>query len=1731
MSEEAVQSGQDRGDAISAAVAEGGTYELLRSRLLTQVDALQANVGDLNQARQELFGSTALEVAARVRVRTENNCVPRDIVRVGNYLLFGYNVFIGLKKETEVSDVFALYELHQQETGIEISPTAAHFLSDDRFLRDFRDLYAYYKDAHLARMQVLGSELYVTFRIGENIDDVRVFHWHVDESGAGSEGGAAITYVDDRAERSVPRPARHDFDWILCGRDDLVTRAGTATYSLQDRLFVEIHRGELRFKVEDNTPSGASLLSERVEEPNQTLDDADIAFAQQAGLLIVRATPYTEQTTRYYIFDPLTDNFERHDEIGIALRELPEDHGVIFPGGYYLGGIGSKRFEDDVTGLSFSRQMRSPNGEDVLFVFYEPGAGRYGLYAYNLIRKSLENPIYANGYSLFPDGTLVIFKAESADPTRNHPMQIWQTAFFDDEHVVETTADTPLAKIGNQELVRGISDLIGIGQAAQSEQVTVASYNALIQTCTRVRDNYYWIQDEFTDIAKDLAAIAETAELVLDEFEKIAEIRSHANHALREAEQQQRQLIREINTSDWHHARDFVRALGELRQQRGHLMTLKETRYIDLPAIEVMETEIVTVHDDLAERTVGFLMRDDALEPYRKSLDDYMAQLDSGNNSGEIKPVQAGLDSLGEELDLLTEVLGSLAVDDAVKRTTILESISELFGLLNAGKARVRNKLSNLGGEEAKAEFAAQFALFSQSVTNALGQADTPQACDEQMARLTLTLEELEGRFGAYDEFLPDIFAKREELRDAFETLRQSLVDQRERRAENLHTAALRMLDGIRKRAERCTSVDELNTHFSTDTMVVKLKDTMQALREIDDAVKADDLDARLKAAQDASVRGLRDKQDIFEDGGNIIKLGQHRFSVNQQSLELTIIPREGKLQAQLTGTGFSEPLTDEALLEYRPFWTQSLVSETDAVYRAEYLAADIIFRAQQDDGISWAELQQSLTDGSSALPQREAAARYTEGYEKGVHDHDAQLILSKVVPCLEQLDLLQYAPSVRALALLFWLSLDDPKQQATWRARAHTAAQLGRLFPAKQPFARMVAEVHGALTEFADLALGREASQDAARYLVEELAREDLSLTISQKAHDLKELLQNQLRDQNFDRRFADSLAQVEDLATRFHIATQWLTAVAEARQPALARNAEEAAVYLLMGDQQPVQVRSADTHVSVKGLLGQHVRIANDTLELEVDEFISRLHHFRETQVPAYHAFQALRSTTADHLREELRLDDFEPKPLASFVRNKLLNEVYLPIIGANLAKQLGAADDAKRTDLMGLLLLISPPGYGKTTLMEYVASRLGLIFVKVNGPALGHSVSSVDPSQAPNATARQELEKLNLAFEMGNNVMLYLDDIQHTHPEFLQKFISLCDGTRRIEGVWRGEPKTYDLRGKRFCVIMAGNPYTESGDVFQIPDMLANRADVYNLGDVLSGRESVFALSYIENSLTSNPVLAPLATRDMDDVYRFVDRAAGKTVADTDFGHSYSGAEANEIVSVLQKMQTIQSLVLAVNQEYIRSAATDDQFRTEPPFKLQGSYRNMNKLAEKVLPIMNEDEIQALLDDHYAGESQLLTGEAEFNVLRLAELRDRLTAQQSQRLAEIRADYRRSQSMGGRDADAGTKLANQLAHIRDAVAQISSGGEGSGVTEQLAALTQTIQQAELTIVNQPSKVVEEAMQNLANTIETTFMPVVVSMDKKIDLDLAILRRINELNDNLNDVIEDADPDAAEP
>jgi MoxR-like ATPase len=368
-------------------------------------------------------------------------------------------------------------------------------------------------------------------------------------------------------------------------------------------------------------------------------------------------------------------------------------------------------------------------------------------------------------------------------------------------------------------------------------------------------------------------------------------------------------------------------------------------------------------------------------------------------------------------------------------------------------------------------------------------------------------------------------------------------------------------------------------------------------------------------------------------------------------------------------------------------------------------------------------------------------------------------------------------------------------------------------------------------------------------------------------------------------------------------------------------------------------------------------------------------------------------------------------------------------LPLIGDNLAKQIGAAGDEKRTDRQGLLLLISPPGYGKTTLMEYIANRLGLTFMKVSGPAVGSRVTSLDPNEAPNAAAREELRKLNLALEMGDNVMIYVDDIQHTNPEFLQKFISLCDAQRRIEGVYRDCPRTYDLRGKRVCVVMAGNPYTESGKRFRIPDMLANRADTYNIGDIVGDNYDQFVMSYIENCLTSNPVLGKVARRSLRDVYTILEIAESGRQEGIEFEANHTVEELNEYVATMKKLLVVRDVVLRVNQEYIRSAGQADEYRTEPPFLLQGSYRNMNRIVGRVLPIMNDDELWTLIHSAYEQDAQTLTTGAEANLLKFREITDRLAEEEAARWNEIKKTFQRNLLLGGDAEDKAGKIIRQL------------------------------------------------------------------------------------------------------
>ncbi len=1729
-----VSKNQNDNSDVENAVAEGGAYDLIRKRLVEQAKKLDVSTRELNTNRLAEFGETSMGVIGRVRVRTENKCIARDIVQVNGCLLFGYNVFIGLKTETAVIDVFGLYKLNENNEGfsVESMPVKGSFLDDNLFKKEFHELYSYYKSAHLLKLRKTHNRLLAFFQIGEKIDDIRVFRWAIENNGN-------IKFIDDRGDRELAAPTCFDFEWVSTTRENHIN-GRHPHISILDELFIETVAGSLTIKVENNTEDGLGLYQEAVEDKNQSLADASIEYVKLGTIILLKVLPYREKEWRYLVFNTINNQVNRIDAIGDACIQLPEDHGIIYPGGFYLQNGETKDFGSEASGMVYERVFKSPNGEDVLYKFYREEEGQTGLFNYNLIRKEVSVPLYGHGFSLFDNGHAILFSAESEEPSRNHPMQLWETPFASEEFASKLPeSQTFLGKIGNAELVRVVSELYSLIRAIREQTASAFLYENLIHDCNKLFDTYYWLDDGSTKVIKDIVNnIRVTAELVLDEFEKVESIRAKANEAIREADLAQKKLFSTIGKFNWKSPADFISALDEIRRHRGHLVTIKELRYINTARIEAFDVELEKKQSDLSKKTVQFLAQDNAFKEYTQTITELQKNIPAIESVSALTPIIETLETMSAGLDLLTEMLGTLKVDDATIRTQILESISVVYGKLNQTKAHARNQYKSLGSAEAVSEFAAQFTLFSQSITNALSLSTTPERCDEQLTRLLAQLEELESRFSDHDEFLTDIITKREEIHESFESHKQALLDALQQRIHNLSSAADRILQGVLRRSERFTDADQINTFFASDTMVSKCRDLSEQIRNLGDSVRSDDIDSQLKFAKDQSIRSQRDKQDIFEDGGSIIKLGRHRFSVNTQTVDLTIVPRHKELALHLTGTDYFDVIKNQQLLDLQSYWSQSLVSETDHVYRSEFLASSILQAAEAgEDDLTFSQLNEACVseDSLPKLVKKFTATRYQEGYEKGIHDFDAVKILQAIIKIRNQAGLLRYPPNSRAYALLFWVQhINDPTsvENYMWHKRAQSAELLSKTFNSDDAYIKIRNEILSQMLAYYDpfnLSVNHLQCEIAAEYLSHELQQEELTFSCSQYAKLLADELIKHLTKINHIKSYEDTLkALAGALDKQWALVESWLEGyLVFNKKSELQRFIPEAIAIILIQKNVKFEPYQVELQVVVEGLMGEHQLIENQSMSVAIDEFTSRLHHHKQYVVPQYLAFLALRKDIVTSERNSLRLDDFKARPLSSFVRNKLISEVYLPIIGDNLAKQMGTVGENKRTDLMGLLLLISPPGYGKTTLMEYVANRMGLIFMKINCPSLGHDVQSLDPQQAPNATARQELEKINLGLEMGNNVMLYLDDIQHTHPEFLQKFISLCDGSRRIEGVWKEKSKTYDLRGKKFCVIMAGNPYTESGESFKIPDMLANRADIYNLGDVLSGREKQFSMSYIENCLTSNTVLSPLATRNMEDVYKFIRLAEGENIANTEFEHSYSGAEINEIVSVLKKLMIVQNVVLQVNQQYILSAAQDDKYRTEPSFKLQGSYRNMSKMAEKISGVMNDEELNALIRDHYIGEAQTLTTGAEENLLKLGELNDSLNEQEQLRWQQIKDDFSRIQSMGGDDTDAATRLVNQVSKIsmnlngiEEALMNKPSTDEPLAfISDELKRINISLQQAEMNVevINQPVPGMDKVLHSMSDAITTSLLPVVSAMNHKLQMDHDIWERIKTVGDDI--------------
>ncbi len=1596
---------------------EGGTYEVIRKRLSQHSNELLESLNTLNTSRKEVFGSIDTELVGTERITTQNNCVPWDMFPIGQYFLFGYNVHLGLKKETNLEDVFSIYRYEDHV----FHPISLDLIDNRSFLDDFNKLYKYYKHTQFVKFAKMGPYLHMVFRTGKDVGDIKTFKWSID--------GEKLTYVDNRSDHEFKYPDQHEFAWVRTTRDHHVS-GRHPHISIEDKVFVETVGGDLTIKVENNTEDGKGIYSEDVVHKDQTLDDGEIYYTIIGNVILLKIRPYQEEF-RYFVYNSKVQDVRRIDALAETCILLPDDHGIIFSNGYYLQTGIFKKFENDLTDMVFEKKVPSPNGEDFLFVFYNRLHGIYLLLPYNLISQSVENPIICHGYSIFENGEMCVFRADE-EPKKHHVVQIWKTAFVGPDFQVDTSNGSFLSKVGNKDVVRAMAECHEIITLINKDDSYENLYIDLIKSSTDVLDTYHWLgHEEAYQLSEHLENIKSTSNAAVDEFEKVVKIRENTSSQYDLITGQADDLIKNIKKSHAKSIDDFVQNLAELRKITGELISLEKLRYVDVEAVKGYQESIDKFSEQVSRDCTLFLLKKESLLPYEQKAAEFEKKVEEVKKVVDANALNEQIDSSADGLKMLIEIVSNLKIEDATQTTKIIDSISAIYTTFNQIKAGLKNKKQELAKLEGKAEFNAQLKLIDQGVVNYLDVSDSPEACEEYSTKLLVQIEELEGKFSEFDEYITLLVAKREEIYEAFESKKLQLVDARNKRANTLEQAADRILKAAQSRVSRFESVTEINGYFAADAMIAKVRDIVSELMEMGDTIKSEDIQSRLKSINEEAIRQLKDKSELFADGKNLINFGKFQFTVNTQPMDLSIVRKGDRMFYHLSGTNFYEEIIDEQFLSTKEVWDQEYVSENKRVYRSEYLAYNLYQRLLEEDTddeniTSIKDFVEASEEEMAAFVGKHAAQKFNEGYVKGVHDEDAILILKQITQLHITLGLTRFHASVRALAKFWWYQLDQSEKEK-FSHQLNGAGAILKVFPNTNQFKGLISDIeqHMLGVNWDSNAFMEVSRTAAAEYLFNQKTSAVSSATssteeafvVSEDAAELYEAFNKELTKKRASKSFKDSISKLKDTpGLAYRMVVNWLQAFVSSEQGSQSESIEETALLLLFNDFSKKNIVSAAHQQQVVGMKGSHAVLEEGNYQLHFHQYLQRLESFVSEDATAFADYTRLKKSLASDFAEDLRLNEFKPRVLSSFVRNKLIDEVYLPLIGANLAKQIGAAGEGKRTDLMGLLLLISPPGYGKTTLMEYIANRLGLVFMKINGPALGHQVVAIDPAEAPNAASREELQKLNLAFEMGDNVMIYLDDIQHCNPEFLQKFISLCDAQRKIEGVYKGKTKTYDFRGKKVCVVMAGNPYTESGEKFRIPDMLSNRADIYNLGDMIRESEVAFKMSYIENALTSNTITARLANKSHKDVHILVRAAESGNREGMDLEANHSVAEIEEYINILTKLIRVRDVILRVNQEYIYSAGQSDEYRVEPSFKLQGSYRDMNKICEKVMPIMNEEEVKDLIMSHYIGESQTLTTGAEANILKFKHMMSWQTDEDKLRWEEILEVFQKKQKSLG-------------------------------------------------------------------------------------------------------------------
>ncbi len=170
-------------------------------------------------------------------------------------------------------------------------------------------------------------------------------------------------------------------------------------------------------------------------------------------------------------------------------------------------------------------------------------------------------------------------------------------------------------------------------------------------------DSYFWINDaSLKNLGEPLKQIKEVANTAIDEFVKVQTQRKFAQETLQKTDKKLEELMFQINSALVETLDQMVHQLADTRRLQGEVIDLKNIRYIDVERVDELLEKLNVLNSELSEKTIAFLLRDEALIPYEQKVTEQKQKVEQITKVFDAKEIEETNSAISSELDLLIDI-------------------------------------------------------------------------------------------------------------------------------------------------------------------------------------------------------------------------------------------------------------------------------------------------------------------------------------------------------------------------------------------------------------------------------------------------------------------------------------------------------------------------------------------------------------------------------------------------------------------------------------------------------------------------------------------------------------------------------------------------------------------------------------------------------------------------------------------------------------------------------------------------------------------------------------------------------------------------------------------------------------------------------------------------------------------------------------------------------------------